>query len=43
LGLSRRRNRIELNLEFVKDFEKATAEVNFLFYLEKRLLVASLE
>lgn len=29
--LSRRRNKIELNLEFVRDFEEATAEVYFLF------------
>jgi len=44
MGLSRRRNKIELNLEFVRNFEEATAEVHFLFYLEKRLLlVASLE
>jgi hypothetical protein len=43
MGLSKRRNKIELNLEFVRNFEEATAEVHFLFYLEKRLLVASLK
>jgi hypothetical protein len=43
MGLSRRRNKIKLDMEFVKDFEEAIAELHFLFYLEKRLLVASLE
>jgi hypothetical protein len=43
MGLSRRRNKIPLYLDFVKDFEEAIAEVHFLSYLEKRLLVESLE
>jgi hypothetical protein len=35
MGLSRRRNKIKLDMGFVKDFEEAIAEAHFLFIWRK--------